>query len=103
MSERGYYLRDGSRTDAETWRQKQGTVAYVQVASDRGGGHWVSTIWMGVDDGTLPSPDGRPLIFETVVFREATKAALDRGRWPDEPAARAGHAALRKKWIGEAS
>ena len=95
---RDLYFRDGSKADPETWGKKQGDARYVQVATDRIAGHLISTIWIGTDDGTIPSPDGRPLIFETVMFDEYTKTTLDRARYADEGAARDGHALMLAKW-----
>lgn len=99
MTGRPLYLRDGTPADPETWRRKQGDASYVQVAKTRlAGGMWVSTIWLGVDDGSIPSRDGTPLIFESVVFDEETRGGLDRARWPDEASAQEGHEALVAKW-----
>ena len=94
-----FWLRDGTPADAETWRRKQGDAAYVQVAKTTlAGGMWVSTLWLGVDDGSLRSEDGRPLLFETVVFDVRERRGIDRARWPDEASAVEGHEALVAKW-----
>ena len=94
------YFRDGSIADPEVWKKKQGDAEYVQVVKTTlpGGARWVSTLWTGIDDGTLPSPDGRPLIFETVVFDHAKRVGLDRARWADEESARAGHEEMVRRW-----
>ena len=95
---RDLYFRDGSESGSRDVGKKQSDARYVQVATDRIAGHLISTIWIGTDDGTIPSPDGRPLIFETVMFDEYTKTTLDRARYADEGAARDGHALMLAKW-----
>ncbi|HVL17833.1 MAG TPA: hypothetical protein VM387_07550 [Gemmatimonadales bacterium] len=55
----------------------------------------VSTIFLGVDLNVLFGD--RPLLFETVVW-DAHHEIVDMRRYPSEPAARAGHMDMCRKW-----
>ena len=54
-------------------------------------GRWVSTVWLGLDHNY--AVDGRPLIFETIVFDKDGPSgdAQDMWRWATEAEAIAGH------------
>src|SRR4051812_33014155 len=95
-----FYFRDGSPADADAWRAKQGEASYVQVdKTSLPSGKWVSTLWLGVDDGAVTSVAGQPpLIFETVVFDESTRQAVDRERYATEAQAQDGHRRMVAKW-----
>jgi hypothetical protein len=56
----------------------------------------ISTVWLGLDHG---SPNGPPLIFETMVFRSNRDGDLDCERYATEEGARAGHEAMVAKWM----
>lgn len=60
-------------------------------------GLWVSTVWMGLNHSFL---DGRPKIFESMVFLNSAIDAkpLDRRMYATEDEAVKGHKALCKEW-----
>jgi hypothetical protein len=59
-------------------------------------GKVVSTVWLGLDHAR----DGRPLIFETMVFPSREDFTdLDVGRYSSRDEALAGHEAMVEKWI----
>lgn len=93
-----YYLRDGSRTDAETWRSLQADPGYVQVRKTTlSNGRWISTIWLGIDQGGAVSRDA-PLFFESVVFDDATRRPLASVRHVSEADACEAHRKLIEEW-----
>jgi hypothetical protein len=56
----------------------------------------VSTVWLGIDHAR----EGRPLIFETMVFPdEDNYSELDVARYSTRAEALAGHDAMCDKWI----
>lgn len=62
---------------------------YKRVAEDTIGDYWVSTVWLGMNHNF---GDGPPLIFETMVFNQATgESDLECKRYPDEIEAMRGH------------
>jgi len=71
---------------------KCGDDAYRIVARDDVGDLTVSTIWIGMDIGAGFS-NGRPYIFETIVFNPDGSATNRGRRYCTEMDARAGHAA----------
>lgn len=54
-------------------------------------GGYVSTVWLGLDHSWLGGP---PLIFESMCFPEGR----DQDRYSTEEQAKAGHAAMVRKW-----
>jgi hypothetical protein len=64
---------------------------YARVARDEIGDYVVSTVWVGLDTG-LPTPyaPARPLIFETMVFKDGQ--GDEQWRYMTETEARQGHA-----------
>jgi hypothetical protein len=75
------------------------------VASERVGPYWVSTLWFGIDSGTVPGPRQpgsrrAPAVYRTMIERLDDKApdpsTFDLGpdtlRYASEADARAGHA-----------
>lgn len=60
-----FYDRDGLPLDLMVWARKFEDWEYKRVAFDEADGVEVSTVWLGLDHNW---GDGRPLIFETMVF-----------------------------------
>ncbi|HVW50634.1 MAG TPA: hypothetical protein VHC91_09580 [Trinickia sp.] len=93
-----YYLRDGTPTDANTWRELQGDASYAQVEKTTlPNGRWISTIWLGVQHESASDPGGLEL-FESVVFDVDTQQPLASVRHATESEAREGHQRLVKEW-----
>lgn len=93
-----YFLRDGTPTDAQTWRGLQGDAAYLQVEKTTlPNGRWISTIWLGIQYESPPA-DGAPELFESVVFDVDTQQPLTSVRHATEAEARAAHQRLVKEW-----
>ena len=93
-----YYLRDGTPTDVETWRALQGDAGYAQIEKTTlPNGRWISTIWLGVQHQSVPSP-GPPALFETVVLVVGSKQPLASVRHATEADARAAHRRLVEEW-----
>ena len=61
-----FYDKDGNRMELMEWAWKFEDKAYCRVGLDEREGIRVSTVWLGLDHNF--SPDGPPLIFETMVF-----------------------------------
>lgn len=59
-------------------------------------GLWISTVWLGLDHNY---GEGRPLIFETMVFKKKGDwSELDMDRYSTEKEAIKGHERMVKKW-----
>jgi hypothetical protein len=96
-----YYDRQGRPLTWKEWaasfetRGQQKRVAETTLPN----GRWVSTVWLGLD---LSFGEGRPLIFETMVFpSEHDMRDLDCDRYSTEAEAIAGHEAMCAKWSVE--
>lgn len=93
-----YFDRAGRPITQHEWAESFENEEYQRVAADNVDGHYVSTVWLGLNhqwDDRRP-----PLIFETMIFCEsASCVSLADGcplddwqcRYSTEPAARAGH------------
>ena len=93
-----YYLRDGSPTDAETWKALQADAGYVQVQKTMlPNGRWISTIWLGIDQREALSDDA-PFLFESVVFDDATRRPLATLKHTSEADAVTAHQRLIEQW-----
>lgn len=89
----GYFDRGGNEiTSAERSRLSR-EPGYKIVEQTKVGGVNVSTVWLGSGHGLY---EGKPLIFETLVFGSPDDS--DGDRYNSEEAARAGHAAFVEKW-----
>jgi hypothetical protein len=93
-----YYDRQGKSIDAGEWGRLSAIPEYKRVASTKGSGRWVSTIWLGLDHGWGGGP---PLIFETMVFAvdkggDVNWGDLDADRYATEEEAKAGHERMSK-------
>ena len=90
------YDRKGERIDMDHWSKLLRDPKYRQVRhSTLLDGVRVSTVWLGQDhawDG------GRPLIFESMVFK-GDKSNLDCERYSTEEEAIAGHERMVEKWL----
>lgn len=87
-----YYDREGNPIeDFFTFTLNHADPAYAIVAQDKlENGYLVSTIWLGHDmRGLLVEGAGKPLIFETMVFRRSE--VLNEGRYSTEEESKAGH------------
>lgn len=86
------YDRLGNPITFEQWACAKATKAgiddYCRVAQDTIGPYWVSTVWMGIDQGF---GNGPPIIFETMVFAVEFFSGIDTRRYSTEEEAIAGH------------
>jgi hypothetical protein len=87
-----YYDRQGHPLDLQAWAHKLEDMDYKIVRQDHVDGHFVSTVWLGLDHGMFGGP---PLIFETMIFDQRADAhSFDEvycERYTTEDAARVGH------------
>lgn len=104
-----YYDRHGNRISLRRWTQlfEFGGLRYWRIGHDRVRGFSVSTVWRGLDHGL---GNGKPLIFETMVFEEKATRMMAFGRafdtyrdafdiqfrYSTAEAARKGHCVTRK-------
>ena len=79
------YDRDGKRIDLQRFLSLEKDESYRRVGLDDVAGTLVSTVWIGVDAGTL----GRMLIFETIVI--GSDARAQRSLYSTLEEARDGH------------
>lgn len=87
----GYYDRQGKPITLEQWGKLMATEDYRVVARDHVGAFFVSTVWLGIDHSF--SPDGPPVIFETMVFGPRDHPGdQEMWRYCTEEEARSGHA-----------
>jgi hypothetical protein len=77
--------------DVVTWSTWYATADRV-VARDDLGAYVVSTVFLGLDHNFAAT--GRPILFETMVFRDQTLIDVDQDRYATWDEAAAGHAAL---------
>jgi hypothetical protein len=83
-----YYDKTRQRISLMQWAELFENQEYSQVAETHIGPYRVSTIWMGLDHGWR---QGRPLIFETMVFGPEGGHDIDCRRYSTEADALAGH------------
>lgn len=90
-----YYDKDGTEIeDTIVWAKKFEDKNYKRVALDSVGDWRVSTVWMGLNHNFVGF--GRPLIFETMAWREKTgEFEPDQERYSTLAEAQAGH----KRWV----
>lgn len=91
-----YYGRDGKAIPMCEWAVRFEDLEYKRVAQTTIGPWWISTVWLGLDHGFL---EGRPLIFESMIFwhgPEGGEPDHDRPmeRYTTEAQARRGHASI---------
>lgn len=84
-----FYDRQGEPLEIAKADELLGDIDYKRVARDEIGPYVISTIWLGVDHGW--DGDGRPVIFETMVFGPGDVGDIDLVRYCTEDEARAGH------------
>lgn len=65
------------------------------VAQDNINGYLVSTVFLGVDHAFM---DGKPVLFETMVFKEGDWGALECKRYCTWEEAEKGHKEIVEKW-----
>jgi hypothetical protein len=95
-----YTARDGQPMQLLEWVGAMENPEYKRVAETTlPDGKWISTVWLGLDHSF---GQGRPLIFETMVFegKASGTKSLDQDRYSTEAEARAGHDAMVAKWLG---
>ena len=94
----GYYRMDGTPyNDVLEWAQDHERMLRDRTAFIGDTRIWpyrISTVWLGLDHNF--SPNGPPLIFETMVFRRKLRfwrhwTSLDQERYSTKEAAIAGH------------
>lgn len=83
-----YYDREGRPLTRMEWASRVGDYDYKRVAWTDIGAYQVSTVWLGLNHNW--SPDGPPLIFETMVFGGGNHD-LDMDRYSTLAGALAGH------------
>ncbi len=95
-----YYDRQGKPMEMMDWAKRLETDRRVAVTT-LPDGHWVSTVWLGLDHSFTPG--GPPLIFETMVFPPKGEGMgdLDCDRYSTEAEALAGHERMVEKWTQE--
>lgn len=91
-----HYDKSGNPISMRDWvrLREHGGRDYIVVQQDHVGPYFVSTVWLGLDHGMRLSNEGyRPIIFETMVFRD-DESDLDCWRYSTEDEAREGHARM---------
>ena len=94
---RPYYDRDGNTISDFEWAKLFSDEEYKIIAkhtqTTQFAGVTVSTVWLGIDHNFLQ--EGKPMIFETMVFRNQEGVSLDMDeityRYSTEKQALAGH------------
>lgn len=98
-----YYHRDGTPYEG-TPDDPQGTLAWAKdfenrkdrrIGLDKVNGYRISTVWLGLDHSFM---NGKPLIFETMVFKGDSYAELDMERYSTEQEAKEGHLRMVEKY-----
>lgn len=86
-----FYGPDGEPIGPEEWRRCREDPAIHRVGSTELSGVWVSTVWLGTDQG-LGLGGTLPLIYETMVFKAGTtESVMDREVYATRTQALAGH------------
>jgi hypothetical protein len=89
------YNKKGERISDDEYMKLSRDKDYKIIKQENVGDYWISTVWLGRDHRfTL---EGRPLIFETMVFGKTKDGYVDHGdehdveRYSDEKSAKEGH------------
>lgn len=92
-----YFDKQGQPIDSEKWRELlKGKDYKIIKQTELENGKWVSTVWFGLNHNL---GEGKPLIFETMVFPEKGKYSdLDCERYSTLEEALKGHEEMIKKW-----
>jgi len=95
-----HYDRDGEPLTMRQWGMLMEDPEYQVLKQDHVGPYFVSTVWLGIDHG-FHSPwfdagNYRPIIFETMVFKEEgdEHEGVETERYATEAQAFAGHKRL---------
>ena len=85
-----YYDKDGLPISVQSWMTLFETVSYCVIKQETANdGSFVSTVWTGMVSGYCNS---KPLIFETMAFKEKDSTEILEGRkYPNLKAALIGH------------
>ncbi len=96
-----YFKRDGTSYEGEDsvfqWAKdfmdlKKRIVEHTKLSN----GYFVSTVWLGLNHNYA---EGRPLIFETMVFSSKTSFnEIDMDRYSTEEEAKEGHRRMVEEW-----
>lgn len=95
IDEDGYYDKGGNNISFRDWARlrawdRRNNHAYTRIGADDVGDYWISTVWIGINHAWRPGAP--PLIFETMVFNNATEESdLDMERYSTEQEAIEGH------------
>lgn len=92
-----YFRRDGTPyKDVIEWAldYEKDEMKHVDKTTLWWGG-LVSTVWLGLNHNYY---GGKPLIFETMVFKRNSLNELDMERYSTEAEAKAGHARMVRRW-----
>lgn len=85
----GYFDRKGDPIDRYDWARLYATEYRIVARTSLADGRYVSTVWLGIVHGF--DRDGRPIIFETMVFGVNGYDDLYSVRYTSEEAAHRGH------------
>jgi hypothetical protein len=87
-----YFNRNGEPIELSSWMLLHENDEYKIVVKDEVGSYIVSTVWLGLNHNWRP--EGPPLIFETMVFKDGDWSGLEQRRYSTEEEAVQGHAAM---------
>ena len=91
-----YYDKDGKPLELMEWAKLFENFSYKRIGLDElSNGYRVSTVWLGLDHSF---GGGKPLIFETMVFKGKGNSDLDMERYSTLEEAVKGHKRIVKKW-----
>ena len=87
------YDKKGNQITIEQYLEFHDQMDYTSIASDLLGGYIISTVWLGIDHGTV----NKHMIFETMVFETHKPLPIDKytRRYSTEEEAKAGHSETR--------
>lgn len=92
-----YYDKKGAAIDLDTFGELMNRRDYARVGRTELPGGWtVSTVWVGIAHRF--DEDGRPLIFETMVFPKDSRDETDMVRYSSLEDATAGHEEMVRRW-----
>lgn len=84
--ELGYYDRQGEQISFKEWSKLHGDRDYCILRQERFAEYFISTVWLGLDHSF---ESDRPIIFETMVFKNSE--GVEQIRYSTEAEALAGH------------
>ncbi|MGB1290506.1 MAG: hypothetical protein ACPG5Z_00140 [Pseudoalteromonas sp.] len=93
-----YFNKRGKPIKIRTWVTLMEDDDYRTIKKTHLKDVFISTVWLGLNHGMN---DENLLIFETMVFSENERGALDQARYGHLDAAKYGHAEMVQKWEKE--